>query len=36
MNEVVKFLKEKVITASPLVKNIYKNASNPKFEVFYY
>lgn len=28
-------VKEKVITASPLVKNIYKNASNPKFEVFY-
>ena len=28
-------IKEKVIEASPLVKNLYENASNPIFEVFY-
>lgn len=28
-------IKEKVIAASPLVKNIYQTASNPIFEVFY-
>lgn len=28
-------VKEKVIAASPLVKNLYKTASNPIFEVFY-
>ena len=28
-------IKEKVIEASPLVKNLYESASNPIFEVFY-
>lgn len=28
-------IKEKVIASSPLVKNIYQEASNPIFEVFY-
>ena len=28
-------IKEKVIEASPLVKNLYESASNPTFEVFY-
>ena len=28
-------IKEKVIEASPLVKNLYENASNPIFDVFY-
>ena len=28
-------IKEKAIEASPLVKNLYENASNPIFEVFY-
>lgn len=28
-------IKEKIIGASPLVKNLYQTASNPIFEVFY-
>ena len=28
-------IKEKVIEASPLVKNLYESATNPIFEVFY-
>ena len=28
-------MKEKVFEVSPLVKNIYKQADNPQFEVFY-